>query len=41
VAVARVNKDGEVTQSCVDSPQTAGAFFGIDPKLIEQSSTKR
>jgi cytoskeletal protein RodZ len=41
VAVARVNKDGDVTQSCVDSPQTAGAFFGIDPKLIEQSNTKR
>lgn len=41
VAVARVNKDGEVTQSCVDSPQTAGAFFGIDPKLIEQSNAKR
>lgn len=40
VAVARVNQDGSVTQSCVDSPQTAGAFFGIDPKLIEQSNTK-
>ena len=37
VAVARVNKDGDVTQSCVDNPQAAGAFFGIDPNLIEQS----
>ena len=35
VAVARVNQDGSVTQSCVDNPQAAGAFFGIDPKLIE------
>jgi len=41
VAVARVNNDGSATQSCVDSPQTAGAFFGIDPNLIEQSNTKR
>ena len=40
VAVARVNKDGSVTQSCVDSPQAAGAFFGIDPKLIDQSSAR-
>lgn len=40
VTVARVSKDGSVTQSCVDSPQAAGAFFGIDPKLIEQSNTR-
>ena len=40
VTVARVNNDGSVTQSCVDSPQTAGAFFGIDPNLIDQSNTK-
>jgi hypothetical protein len=41
VAVARVNKDGSVTQSCVDNPQAAGAFFGIDPKLIENQSNMR
>jgi hypothetical protein len=35
VTVARVNKDGSVTQSCVDNPRAAGAFFGIDPKSIE------
>jgi len=35
VAVARVDRDGSVTQSCVDNPQAAGAFFGIDPQLIE------
>jgi hypothetical protein len=37
VTVARVNKDGSVTQSCVDNPRAAGAFFGIDPKLIESA----
>jgi len=36
VAVARVNKDGSITQSCVDNPRAAGAFFGIDPKLIQR-----
>lgn len=35
VTVARVNKDGTVTQSCVDNPRAAAAFFGIDPKLLE------
>ena len=45
VTVARVNKDGSVTQSCVDNPRAAGAFFGIDPRKIEaaqkaQSRTK-
>lgn len=35
VTVARVNKDGSVSQSCVNNPEAAGAFFGIDPKLIE------
>ena len=35
VTVARVNTDGSVAQSCVDNPKAAGAFFGIDPKLIE------
>ena len=34
VTVARVNKDGSVTQSCVDNPRAAGAFFGIDPNSI-------
>jgi hypothetical protein len=35
VTVARVNKDGSVTQSCVDNPRAAGAFFGIDPNSIK------
>ena len=35
VTVARKNKDGSTTTSCVNNPSAAGAFFGIDPKLIE------
>ena len=38
VTVARINKDGSVTQSCVDNPQAAGEFFGIDPKLIDDQA---
>ena len=35
VSVARENQDGSTTTSCVNNPRAAGAFFGIDPKLIE------
>jgi hypothetical protein len=35
VTVARVNEDGTTSQSCVDNPRAAAAFFGIDPKLLE------
>jgi hypothetical protein len=38
VTVARINKDGSVSQACVDNPGAAGAFFGIDPKLLETDS---
>lgn len=38
VAVARVNDDGTVSEGCVDNPQAAGEFFGIDPQLIENPS---
>lgn len=46
VTVARINKDGSISQACVDNPGAAGAFFGIDPKLLEtdsrsNSTTKR
>lgn len=34
VAVARVNADGTLEQSCVDEPLQAAQFFGIDPKLL-------
>jgi hypothetical protein len=40
VTVARVNKDGTVSQSCVNNPKAAGAFFGIDPKQIENAPSK-
>ncbi len=35
VTVARENTDGTLSQSCVDNPSAAAAFFGIDPKLLE------
>lgn len=35
VVVARKNDDGTVAQGCVDNAQSAGAFFGIDPQMIE------
>jgi hypothetical protein len=34
VALARKNDDGSVSQSCVDNPESAAAFFGIDPQLV-------
>ena len=34
VTVARMNQDGSLSESCVDNPRAAGAFFGIDPKLL-------
>lgn len=35
VTVARKNQDGTVSQSCVDNPRAAAAFYKIDPKLLE------
>ena len=37
VAVARINSDGTVEQSCVNNPQAAAKFFGMNPKLIEDA----
>ncbi|HKO62943.1 MAG TPA: hypothetical protein VJV03_17420 [Pyrinomonadaceae bacterium] len=37
VTVAR-DSNGRLSQSCVDNPQAAGAFFNIDPKLIDNKS---
>jgi hypothetical protein len=34
VAVARVEEDGTLTESCIDSPEAAAAFFRLDPKLL-------
>ena len=30
--------NGRLSQSCVDNPEAAGAFFNIDPKLIDNKS---
>lgn len=34
VTVAKINEDGSVSQACVDNPEAAGNFFGIDPQLM-------
>jgi hypothetical protein len=34
VTVAKVNPDGTVTRSCIDSPEAAASFFGLDPKSV-------
>lgn len=34
VTVAREDEDGNLVQSCVDTPGAAGKFFRIDPKQI-------
>jgi hypothetical protein len=41
VAVARVESDGTVTQSCIDKPDQAASFFGIDPALMGVESKGR
>jgi hypothetical protein len=38
VTVAKVDENGNLVTSCVDNPRAAGAFFGIDPKKIENES---
>jgi len=40
VAVARRNADGTVEQSCVDNPEAAANFFGIDPQLVGVQPTQ-
>jgi hypothetical protein len=34
IAVAKRNSDGSLTESCVDNPKAAAAFFEIDPQLV-------
>jgi hypothetical protein len=33
-AVAKLDEDGKLTESCVDNPEAAAEFFGIDPQLV-------
>ena len=35
VALAKKTDDGKVVQSCVDNPESAAAFFGINRELID------
>lgn len=35
VVLAKKSGDGNVTQSCVDNPESAAAFLGIDRELID------
>jgi hypothetical protein len=39
VAVAKVDLDGKLIQSCVDNPESAAAFFEIDPQLVGVTKT--
>lgn len=40
VTVAKVDEDGNLVTSCVDTPRAAGAFFGIDPKIIREGGSE-
>lgn len=40
VTVARRNDDGTISEACIDNPQAAGAFFGINPQLIDREPTR-
>lgn len=34
IAVAKLDTDGKLVQSCIDNPESAAAFFSIDPQLV-------
>ncbi len=34
LAVAKLDEDGKLIQSCVDNPESAAAFFGINAELV-------
>ena len=38
VTLARKNEDGTVSQTCVDNPRSAAAFFQLDPELFEDQT---
>jgi hypothetical protein len=40
VTVGKVERNGNVSQSCVNNPESAGAFFGINPNRITNQSPK-
>ena len=41
VALAKKNDDGTVSQACVDNPESAAKFFGIDPQLVQDRTTPK
>ena len=41
VALAKKNDDGSVSQACVDTPESAARFFGIDPQLVQDQTTTK
>jgi len=40
VTLAKRTKDGNIAQSCVDNPESAAAFLGIDRELIDGTRSK-
>jgi len=40
VMVARIEADGTLTKSCIDTPEAAASFFGIEPQLLGVEPTK-
>lgn len=40
VVVGKVERNGRAAQSCVDNPESAGAFFGLNPNRITSLSPK-
>ena len=40
VMAGRIEADGTLTQSCIDTPEAAASFFGIDPQLLGVEPTK-
>ena len=44
IAVAKLDEDGKLIQSCIDNPESAAAFFEIDPGLVgakKNASTRK
>ena len=39
IAVAKLDENGLLVQSCIDNPESAAAFFGIDPKFVGVNRT--
>lgn len=40
IAVAKIDEDGKLSQSCIDNRAAAAAFFEIDPQLVGVKSVR-